>query len=171
MKQSKIFILLFFLFLIQGTVMPLIPFYSVGNNVQIISEFVLVALLMLAFFGSLSWGLKYAILFGFLIDIVYASVLGVYAFSLTLTVYLVYSISKWVNMNTAMTVLLVAVGVCMQQFEVYVIYLMIGVTDQQLGFFFQFRLLPTVCLNAVFTMLIYYPFRRFFERLSDGIEK
>ncbi|MCO7127948.1 rod shape-determining protein MreD [Sporolactobacillus shoreicorticis] len=171
MKQSKIFILLFLLFLIQGTVMPLFPFNRVGTNIQIVPEFVFIVLLMLTFFGSPNWGLKYAVLFGFLTDIVYASVLGVYAFCLTLTVYLVYAISKWVNMNIAMTVLLTVAGVCMLEFGVYVVYLMIGVTDQQFDLFLQFRLLPTICLNAVFTMLIYYPFRRFFEKLSDGIGK
>jgi rod shape-determining protein MreD len=171
LKQSKVFILLFLLFLVQGTVMPLVPISYAWGKLQLVPEFTLVTLLMIAFFGSLSWGLKYAVLFGFLADIIYSSVLGVYAFSVTLTVYLIHGISKWVNMNVAMTVLLVSVGVCIMQIEAYVIYMMIGVTNQEPGFFFRSRLLPTVLLNGVFTLLIYYPLRRFLESISDEIEK
>ncbi|MDN3955512.1 rod shape-determining protein MreD [Sporolactobacillus laevolacticus] len=171
MKQIKVFIFLFLLFLIQGTVMPLFPFSYAWGKAQIVPEFVLVALLMVAFFGSISWGLKYAVLFGFLIDIVYSSVLGVYAFSLAVAVYCAQIISRWVNMNAAMTMLLVVAGVCIMQCEVYVIYLMIGLTDQQPAFFFQWNLIPTVLLNVLFAAIIYYPFRRYLERISDGPEK
>ncbi|MET1247482.1 rod shape-determining protein MreD [Sporolactobacillus sp. STCC-11] len=171
MKQSKVFILLFLLFLVQGTVMPLVPISYAWGKLQIVPEFTFVTLLMIAFFGSLNWGLKYAVLFGFLADIIYSSVLGVYAFTVTLTVYLIHGISKWVNMNVAMTVLLVAVGVCIMQIQAYVIYMMIGVTNQEPGLFFRSRLLPTVLLNGIFTLLIYYPLRRFLESISDEIEK
>ncbi|MCO7175582.1 rod shape-determining protein MreD [Sporolactobacillus kofuensis] len=170
MKQIKVFIFLFILFLIQGTVMPLIPMNGLWKNLQFIPDFVLVALLMIAFFGSLSWGLKYAMVFGFLIDLTYSTVLGVYAFCLVLTVYCVYTISRWVNMNTAMTLLLSAVGVCFMQLGVYVIYLMIGLTDQTFVDFIQLRLLPTVVLNALFAAIIYLPFRRYLEKITNGPE-
>ncbi|BBN99323.1 rod shape-determining protein MreD [Sporolactobacillus terrae] len=171
MKQSKIFFLLFFLFIIQGTVIPLISLFHAWDNVQWVPEFVFVAILMIAFFGSLSWGMRYALVFGFMTDIVYSSVLGVYAFSLTLTVYLISMISRWVNLNLVMTLLLVAVGVVVMEFQVYVIYLMIGLTDQNLSVFFQARVPATLALNALFTLLIYYPFRRDLVKMSDWIKK
>ncbi|GAY75135.1 rod shape-determining protein MreD [Sporolactobacillus inulinus] len=170
MKQSKVFILLFFLFIIQGTVIPLIPLFHAWD-IQWVPEFVFVAILMIAFFGSLSWGMRYALIFGFMTDIVYSSVLGVYAFSLTLTVYLMSMISRWVNLNLVITILLVAAGIVAMEFQVYVIYLMIGLTDQSLGVFFQARVPSTLVLNALFTLLIYYPFRRYLVKMSDWIQK
>ncbi|MCL1630512.1 rod shape-determining protein MreD [Sporolactobacillus sp. CPB3-1] len=171
MKQSKIFILLLFLFLIQGTVMPLLPFSDAWGKVQPVSEFVFVALILTSFFGSLSLSLRYALIFGFLTDIVYSSILGVYAFCFGVTVYLVHALSKWVNLNAVMTVLLVSLGICMVQAEIYLIYSMIGIAKQQIEFFFQYHLLPTIGLNALFTLLLYYPYKRLLEKIADAIEK
>ncbi|RYL94684.1 rod shape-determining protein MreD [Sporolactobacillus sp. Y61] len=159
MKRFGLFLILFLLFVLEGTIFA--RFLPVGNayQVQIVPAFVFVAILLMAFFGD--YAIRYAVLFGFLIDLVYTSTLGVYAFCMGLTVYLIHALSKWLSMNVATTLLLVAAGVCLLQTGVYVIYLMIGQTDQTLLSFFKFRLPGTVAVNVAFALIIYYPFRRF----------
>ncbi|RYM06848.1 rod shape-determining protein MreD [Sporolactobacillus sp. THM7-7] len=167
MKQLKLFLFLFLIFIFQGTVMMQIPVQRIWNHVQMVPNFLLVAILMIAFFAGPRSGVQYGILFGFLVDLNYTSVIGVYAFSLGLTVYLIASLSRLFNMNVVTTVLLSMAGVCLHQLIVYVIYSMIGVTGQPFTDFLQWRLPATLILNSVFALIIYYPFRRFLRSMSE----
>lgn len=166
MKQLKLFIFLFLLYLIQGTILTRLPLETIWKPVQIVPDFLFVALLMVSFFASGRWAMRYAILFGFLIDLVYTSVIGVYAFSMTLAVYLVSAIAKWLNLNVVTVLLLTSLGICLLQTEVYVIYSVIGVTSQQPAAFLRWRIPATLLFNAVFTLLIYHPFHRFLHSMA-----
>ncbi|RYL93878.1 rod shape-determining protein MreD [Sporolactobacillus sp. THM7-4] len=167
MRQLKLFLFLFLLFLFQGTVMVHFSLNNMWGKVQMVPDFLLVACLMVSFFADMKTGLQYAILFGFLIDLVYTSVIGVYAFSLGLAVYLVYSLSKFFNMNAATVLMLSLIGVFLLQTEVYVIYSVIGLIRQPLSGFLQWRLPATLALNGAFTLIIYYPFRSFLRKMSE----
>jgi rod shape-determining protein MreD len=161
MKQFKLFLFLFLLFLIEGTIMPhLIP-YQTGDHFELVPAFVMVAVLMIAFFANVHWGMRYAILFGLLMDIVNTSVIGVYAFSMGLSLYITYLLSRWVNLNLIMTLVLSIFGVLLLQTEVYLIYLMIGVTTQPTASFLIWRLPSTLGLNAAFALILFFPFRHF----------
>ncbi|TGA99486.1 rod shape-determining protein MreD [Sporolactobacillus shoreae] len=166
MKQFKLFIFLFFTFMAEGTIMMHFIPYENWGHIQIVPDFLFVLLLMVAFFADEGWGMRYAIVFGLLTDLVYTSIIGVYAFSMGLAVYVTYSLSKWVNMNIVMTAVLSAFGVFFLQTEVYLIYLMIRLTDQPMNIFFQWRIPATIGLNIVFTLVVYFPFKRFLSGMK-----
>ncbi|MFT8318289.1 MAG: rod shape-determining protein MreD [Sporolactobacillus sp.] len=163
MKQFKLFLLLFFILLFQGTVMPLILESRNLAHIQMVPEFLLIILLMTALFGHFSWGMRYALIFGLLIDMIFSQILGVHAFAMALSVYLTYQLSRWININIATTLLLTSAGVIVNQVIAYLIYQMIGLTDQNLLFFLYNHLLPTLLLNAAFSIILYYPVRRFMD--------
>lgn len=167
MKQFKLFILLFLAFLLEGTIMMYIFPYENWGHIQMIPNFLFVLLLMVAFFADQQWGISYAIIFGLLTDLVYTSVIGVYGFSMGLAVYVTYSLSRWVNMNVVMTLILTAFGVFFLQTEVYLIYVMIGLTHQSLNEFLQWRIPATLGLNAVFALIVYLPFRGFLTSIRE----
>lgn len=166
MKQFKLFIILFLLFLIEGTIMPHLVPYQTGDHYEIVPAFVMVAVLMIAFFGNVRWGMRYAVLFGLLTDIVNTSVIGVYAFSMGLSLYITYLLSRWVNLNLMMTLALSVFGVLLLQTEVYLIYLMIGVTTQTMASFLIWRLPTTLGFNAVFALILFFPFRHFLTEMG-----
>lgn len=166
MKQLKLFIILFLLFLIQGTILTRLPIGTIWKSVQIVPDFLFVALLMISFFAGSSLAMRYAVFFGLLTDLVYTSVIGVYAFSMTLAVYLVSSAARWLNLNTMTVVLLAGLGVCLLQAEVYLIYLAIGLTAQPPLDFLRWRLPATFLLNAAFALVIYYPFHHFLQSMT-----
>ncbi|MCI1881179.1 MAG: rod shape-determining protein MreD [Sporolactobacillus sp.] len=167
MKQMKLFGLLLLIFLVEGTIIPRLFNLADWGRLQAVPDFLLVTLLMVAFFADATSAVLYGILFGFLTDLVFTPVLGVYAFGMGFTVYLIYVLSKWLNTNAFVTTALSAVGVCLLQFQVYFIYLMIGVTDQQIGEFLQWRLPVTIGLNVCFAIVAYYPFRHFLSGMRD----
>lgn len=170
-KQIKLFLFLFALFIFEGTVMTVFSPDRIWDHVQLVPNFVMVAVLMVSFFCNRSLALRYAVFFGFLGDIVYTSVLGVYAFCMGFTVYLLASLSKLFNMNALAVMVASLLGVCLLQIEVYFIYHLIGVTNQTFWTFLAGHLPPTLVLNAAFTILIFYPFRRFLLGMADTIEE
>jgi len=87
------------------------------------------------------------------------------------TVYFIASLSKLFNMNVLVVLVAAILGVCLLQTEVYFIYHLIGVTNQTFLAFLVRHLPPTLILNAAFTILIYYPFRRFLIGMRDMIEE
>ncbi|WP_238537522.1 rod shape-determining protein MreD [Sporolactobacillus vineae] len=163
----KLFFILFLLFLIEGTVLPHVLPLQTGDHFEIVPAFVMVAVLLIAFFANVRWGMRYAILFGLLNDIVNTSVIGVYAFSMGLSLYLTYLLSKWVNLNLMTALALSAFGVLLCQIEVYLIYLMIGVTTQPVTAFLIWRLPPTLVLNIIFTLIFYFPFWHFLSGMDE----
>lgn len=169
MKQFKLFLILFFTLLVQGTVMPLILGSRNLEQIQMVPEFLLVILLLTALFGRFSWSMRYALIFGLIVDVVFSQILGVHAFAMALSVYLTYRFSRWINLNIATALLLTSLGVVLNQMIVYLIYLMIGLTDQPTMFFLYSHLLPTVVLNAAFSLVFYYPIRQFMGSVSDSL--
>lgn len=147
--------------------MPHVLPWQTGDHFEMVPAFVMVAVLLTAFFTNVHWGIRYAILFGLLNDIVNTSVIGVYAFSMGLALYITYLLSKWVNLNLMMALALSAFGVLLCQTEVYLIYLMIGVTAQPMTTFLIWRLPPTLAFNVIFTLILYFPFRHFLSGMDE----
>lgn len=171
MRQLKLFLFLLVVFLFQGTVYTYLPVERAMEDVQVVPCFLLVSLLLIAFFIGGGIALRYAILFGFLVDLVYTPIIGAYAFSLALTVYLVHSFSRLFNKNLATVLMLVLIGVVLLQLFVYGIYTIISLIDQPFMDMLQRRLPATVMLNGVFTLIVYYPLRKFLRDLADRLEE
>ncbi|WKB36837.1 rod shape-determining protein MreD [Terrilactibacillus sp. S3-3] len=172
MKQIKLFLFLFVLFIFEGTVMTVFSPGGIWDRVQLVPNFVMVLFLWFPFFITAVWHCAMLFFFfGLLGDIVYTSVLGVYAFCMGFTVYFIASLSKLFNMNVLVVLVAAILGVCLLQTEVYFIYHLIGVTNQTFLAFLVRHLPPTLILNAAFTILIYYPFRRFLIGMRDMIEE
>ncbi|MFT8391791.1 MAG: rod shape-determining protein MreD [Sporolactobacillus sp.] len=167
MKQFKLFMILFLTLLVQGTIMPRFLNTTSNSSVQMVPEFIFVFLLLTAVFGRVEWSIRYALIFGFLTDIIFTPVLGVYAFSMTLAVYLCTQVARWFNLTIVSALLISVLGVAIDQVIVYFIYLMIGVTDQEFLLFLSNHLLPTLILNAAFMVIAYYPFRLFIQADED----
>ncbi|MFT8873048.1 MAG: rod shape-determining protein MreD [Sporolactobacillus sp.] len=160
MKTFKIFIALFAALIVQESIMPLVLPVSSAAGLQFVPDFLLVLLLLAAFPGHLGWSLCYAIIFGLIIDCTSTQLLGVYAFGMTLSVYLTFQLSRFMNMNVASVLLLCLTGVFINQSFIYLINLTVGATSLAPLAFASDHLLPTLLLNGAFTLLFFYPMER-----------
>ena len=169
MKQVQLFIVLLVLFLLQGTVFQVFSLRSFGYDLVASPYFILIAVLMIGFFNSKTVALRYAIIFGFLIDFVYTDVWGVYAFCMTVTSYVLLFIGRHFNTHIIIILLTSMVATILVDVEVYGIYTLIGITKQNFIEYIQQHLAPTLILNSVFTVICFYPLRALCERLKEKL--
>ncbi len=102
MSRIVIPFLLFLLLVLEGVALDLLPFSLVESDVQLVPHWVLVFLILkIIFFDREDTyaSVIHGFIFGFLIDVVYTGVLGVYMFSYALVVYLIHGLAKVLHAN------------------------------------------------------------------------
>ncbi|GGE42676.1 rod shape-determining protein MreD [Pullulanibacillus camelliae] len=168
MKQVKLFIVLLVFLLLQGTVFQVFSLRSFGYNLIAAPHFILIGVLMIGFFYSRTIALRYALIFGFLIDLVYTDVWGVYAFCITITTYVLLLVGKHFNTHIVIILLTAMIATLLLDMEVYGIYTLIGIAKQNFTLYTHQHLAPTLILNSVFTVICFYPLRALCERLKES---
>lgn len=161
MKQSLLFLILFFLFISEGTIMQVHTPMWHGAYLPIVPHFVFIAILLIGLLRSRTQALIYSLIFGLLTDIMYTDLIGVYLFTMTLSVYLISLLSKYFHMNLFVVFFTCLLGVSLLEFQVYGIYTLVGKSVQSIYEFINWRLPPIYILNGAFVLLLFYPFRKF----------
>src|SRR5689334_14420344 len=94
MQRFYLPIILFILFLFEGTVMPMIIPTAWHSNVIVAPHFTFIVILFMAIYVSRHWALAYGLIFGMLHDFVYyGPMIGTYTFGMGLASYLIGLIS------------------------------------------------------------------------------
>lgn len=166
MKQTLLFLILFLLFILEGTVMQDFTPKLHGEYIPVVPHFVLVALLLMGLLQSRRKAMIYGIIFGLLTDIIYTDLIGVYAFTMTLTIYLISYLSKFFHTNLFVIFFIVLLGISLLEFQVYGIYLLLGKASLSIDTFVKWRLPPVYILNGAFIILLFYPFRKFLSEME-----
>lgn len=160
MKRVYLPLILFLVLALEGVALELLPSNLLRTDLLIVPHWVLVILVFLTIFydyDSTYFSVMYALIFGLLVDVVYTDVLGVYMFSYALTIYAIHSMKKLLHGNIFVTVLLGAGGLVLSDIMIYLIYMVVGLTDTVWVDYLSSRLLPTVLSNLLF-LLVLYPF-------------
>lgn len=165
MKPFLLFVIVFCLFILQVTVFQIFSPEWFGYHFQAIPHLVFISVCLMGIFLRRSTAVKYAIIFGFLLDLTTSNIMGVYAFCLGVTTYLLSSLSKWIHLNIVVVLGLMLIGVTLVEIEVYWIYSLINKVTMSFQQLLVWRLPPTLILNGCLTLLIFYPYRRFLLQL------
>lgn len=149
-----------------------------GASFELVPRFAMVIILFIAFYVKRSTAVAYGLIFGLLTDIVYTDIIGVYFFTMAFTAYLMASFASIFRQGLSSTLLLGILGVVLLEFQVYGLYTIIGLADTPLRAFLYDRLFPSLLLNGVFIIVMYFPMRKLFRELqtvkqqtSDGIRE
>ncbi|MFD1349279.1 rod shape-determining protein MreD [Oceanobacillus caeni] len=159
--MKRIYILLFlFLFLIlEGVAINFLPSSIVLGDKMFVPHWILIVLILIEMFfdrGNSYNALIYALVFGLLIDIVYTGILGVYMFSYGIVIYMVHVSKKFLHGNFFVTLLFSILGLVISDLLITFIYDLVGVITFSWQHYWLNRLLPTVLLNIVFFIIIYF---------------
>ncbi|MBY6035316.1 rod shape-determining protein MreD [Fictibacillus nanhaiensis] len=138
---------------------------------QIIPHFSMVMILFVAMYLNTTYGLIYGLGFGLLTDLLYTDIIGVYLFSMAATAYVTSIFSRYLFGNLIVTLLLSIVGVTILEFFVYGLNSLIGISNQMIDLFLYKRLVPTLIINGLFAILIYYPFVKQLNQLKDTLKE
>ncbi|MBN3525660.1 rod shape-determining protein MreD [Paenibacillus apiarius] len=156
---------MFILFLLEGTVMPvLIPDAWQG---RIVPQFVFMVILYHAVYQHRHTSLLMGLGFGFLQDIVYyGHMIGPHAFSMGLLGYLVGLLFTSRN-ATLFTMMAIAVfGSFAHQTILFAVYSLFGINHMTYEYALFDFMIPSLFVQLVFALAIYVPMRTWFDRLS-----
>jgi rod shape-determining protein MreD len=158
--------LLLFLFILESMSVDFFGLHEIREDWIIVPRFMLIVIVLCAIYTSPYVGLICAMLFGFLYDIVYTEILGVYLFAFGVSVYIVSGILRFVNTNYLISFLLVLLSITITEHLVFGIHSLIGTTQLVHSEFLYMRVVPTLVFNAIITLILLFPIKLFMERLA-----
>ncbi|EIT85340.1 cell-shape determining protein [Fictibacillus macauensis ZFHKF-1] len=154
-------------FIIEGTVIQTVTPEHYGYSYILIPHFSFVFIVLMACYLPPRVSLIYALIFGLLTDLMYTDLIGIYMFSTALVAYLITVLSRYMFSNFLIAVVLSAGGVAGLEFLVYGLNTLVGVAHGSIQAFMYDRLIGTLILNMVFTILLYYPFMKLLRKTMN----
>jgi len=170
MKRLVLVLILFSLLVIEGIAIDLLPLRLLETEILIVPHWLFMFLIVVAIFFDKShtfYAVAYSIVFGILIDIVYADILGVYMFVYAVSVYIAQMLKRLFITNFLVSCIIAMVTISLVEIQIYIVYSFVGTIDLSFMFFMTHRLLPTVVANLLFFLLVYFIFSKRLVRWSD----
>ncbi|WP_416151350.1 rod shape-determining protein MreD [Salipaludibacillus sp. HK11] len=157
------FIVLFILFIIEGTVYQVFAPDFYGVAYQLIPRWMFMLILVAGIYRGRGYGLLYGIIFGIFYDIIYSQVLGIYTFGMGLLAYLLCNPLPYIKKNIFVVILMVTFGVALLEYYVYGMMLLLGNTTLLHETFLSVRFIPTMIMNFVIIAALAFPLRLWFQ--------
>lgn len=167
MKRFLLAFIIFFAFLFESIFVELVPVERFGIDRIFVPRFMIVLIMLISFFYNRNKAVLYAVIFGLLFDIIYTDIIGVYMFSFPIIVYVISYSMKVLHTNLLVVFFVVLIGITLLEGVVYGIYYLVNVAQLDWTRFIFDRLFPTLVLNGVFLIIVYYPMKKFLL----GLEK
>jgi rod shape-determining protein MreD len=169
MKRFYLPLLLLLFLALEGVALDFLP-SLLAENLLIIPHWLFVFLVLITIFYDLEdtfYAVLYGVVFGFIIDVVYTDVLGVYMFFYGVISYFIHGLKLMLHANLFTALLLVSLGVALTDVGLYITYDFIGITEAAWGDYLMERSIPTLIANLLFLLLIYPLFKGKLEKWSE----
>lgn len=171
MKRFLLPVLLFLAFISESTFVELFPTERFEIDRTFVPRFMMVLIMLTSFFYDRNKAIINAIIFGLLFDIIYTDIIGIYMFSLPIVVYILSYSMKVLHTNLLVVFFVVIIGIALLEIIIYGLYFLVNVVELDWYSFMNNRLFPTLVLNGVFLIIIYYPMRNFLLGLQGMSNK
>ncbi len=157
---------LFITFFLDGSFSKVFANQFFSYPYSMVSQLVLLWLVLAYFFeGNIKIPLYgFAIAVGVLTDLFYSGIFGLFIVLYPLIVWLTKLLATFFNENFFNTLLIFFIDVCVFQLLNYWAFLLIGVVHVNMGNFLLDTLAPTLALNLVYFVLLYWPIHALYGR-------
>ena len=152
-------LLLFFSLLIDGTITGLFHQQLTTGSGYMIPRVFLVVFLMCAFYLPPKQLISLSLIFGLIYDSYYSGILGIYAAYINIMVYILSKVRNTFFPNMLIIGMLGIVAISTIEASVFLTYSVLGVTQLSGLQFAAERLGPTLILNGLFFIVLYYPLK------------
>jgi rod shape-determining protein MreD len=170
MQRYFLPVIIYVLFLFEGTVMPLIIPSAWQSRIDVAPHFTFIIILFIAIYVSRHWALAYGLIFGMIHDIVYyGPMIGPYTFGFGLIGYLIGLISLRSKANMLTSMLLILLGNFLLELILFGIYRIFQITHLSIDFALTHLMLPSMLINLLFAILIYVPIRKLLENVGAAL--
>lgn len=140
---------LFFLLVLEGTVLQWVLPQAWGSTVVIVPQLVVAGVVILSLFRGERAGLIYGFGFGLLHDVVYGPVLGMHAFTMSAVGYFSGLISRQFAPGAIVSLLTTTLSITVHLIMIFGLYRLFGLTDMNWNQALVYHVAPSVVLNAV----------------------
>ncbi|WP_216828800.1 rod shape-determining protein MreD [Alkalihalobacterium elongatum] len=161
MNRILLPLVMLLLFVIEGSIFQVFAPEQYNSNLLYIPRFIVVAMVIIGIFLGKTHAIIYGLIFGLLYDVVYTELLGVYMFCLGLIGYLLSLSHPYVKRSYTLVVLITLLAVLFVEYFTFGINSMLNITSMVHDEFLQQRLLSTLALNFLFSLIILYPLRKY----------
>lgn len=158
--NKAVWFFLFFLFLLEGSVLQLVLPQAWGSHFVVVPLLVLSGIISISMHMETNRVLWTAFSFGLLHDIVYGPAIGISTFSMVLIAWGTAWISRHFSPESWMGLGVVATMQLGYLFLIYGWYQLFDFTRVPLMEAIQFHMLPSLGFNFLFATLIVYVFRK-----------
>lgn len=166
-RQHVLILLLFLLFILQGT----IGFWLTPSSLQgeINPNFVFVAILFATMYHHRHTGLVLGLVFGMLHDVVfYGEMIGTYSFAMGVSAYVMGLIFKTPRAPLPVMMTVVILGSLLLDSMLFGIYKLFRINPDSYNWALLNNMLPNLLIHFAFALIIYVPLRKQFELLAKA---
>ena len=150
-------VVLYVLLILDGFLINAFPGQFVSEEYILVPHLSLFGFVLFSYYFPKQPMQLYAVLFGLLFDSYYSGILGVYAVAFAVIVYFVKKMQRFLAENVFVLALLFIVAIVMVDSFVFGFYSLMDITQLDFSAFASERLGPTIVLNIVLFIVIYYP--------------
>jgi rod shape-determining protein MreD len=169
MKRIVLPLILGVCFIIESIFVEIFPPDLFGTDKMIVPHFLLTVLILMGIYYIRNRAIIYAFIFGLLFDTFYTGILGIYLFIFPLSVYITSTMMKVLQSNIFVSALVTIVNISIAEFIVYGLNVLIGQTSISSLDFLILRLIPTLLLNLIFYIIIFFPIRKILLRFRKEV--
>lgn len=169
-RKSVLIVLLFLLFVMEGTVLPwLIPD---SWATRIVPNVVLIILLFVTVYHHRHTALVLGICFGMLHDVVfYGRILGAHSLAMGVSAYLIGLIFQLPRAPLPLMMTIIMLGSWLNDSILYGIYHTFKLIQDPYNWALMHYMLPTMLVHFALGLALYIPVRRQLEKLSRPVRK
>lgn len=169
MSMNRIVVLMLAIFVLEGSLMPwLIP---TTYSDRIIPHFTFVLVIFSALYGSRYQALILGMSFGLLQDIIYyGHVIGPHFFFMGLIGYTIGVLLERRKATLLLAISVVGFACLAYDSALYFVYATFKITNGTYPWALIQYILPSLFLQLVFTLCVYVPIRKMFEKLMRSAE-
>lgn len=169
-NRPVLLLLLFLLFIIQGTVLPwLIPD---PWAMRIVPDLVFIVLLFVTVYHHRHTALVLGLCFGMLHDIVfYGRIIGAHSFAMGVSAYLIGLVFQAPRAPLPMMMSIVLLGSLLYDSILFGIYTIFKLNSEPYNWALMHYMLPTMLVHFALGLMMYIPVRRQLEKLGRVTRK
>lgn len=146
--------------LLDGVVATIFSSQLYTATTDTVSRLVLVCVVLLSFYVDRNHMILFGIIFGLLYDSYYVGILGLYTSLFPIVIYLCDKMKKIFNPNILVLILVFIIQLSLAEFLLFGFYTVIDMSMIDMATFLANRLGPTLLLNGIYLLLLYFPLKK-----------
>ncbi|MBS4217009.1 rod shape-determining protein MreD [Bacillus sp. FJAT-49711] len=148
-------------FYIESIFVDFLPTGIFGRDWILVPHFLLVLLIIMGISFFRNRTLIYAAVFGLLFDIYFTEIIGIYLVLFPIAVYISAKLAKILFSNVFTALFTSMLCISLVETIVYGMNILVLRKSMDINEFSMIRLVPTLILNIIFFIIVYFPFNKF----------